>query len=261
MNALLLVSALALAEPAARPITSTSRQLGKVTFQTSCSPQAHAIFTRAACAGCIRSNIEQAESSVQRSRRGRSRLRHRPLGRGDEPYHPLWAPPTKAELERGTRGRREGRGGAGEERARARLCRRDRDLLPRFRQARSQDPGARLQRGHGGRCTSATPPTAKPRSSTRCRRSPPGRIDKDPNFVAREGCRGDPQRRAQGRAGPSGRRPLSDPQLRLSAARRARRPGGQALREHRAGLAARAAHAFAHLHPARHVGRIRSRPT
>ncbi len=53
-----------------------------------------------------------------------------------------------------------------------------------------------------------------------------------------------------------GRRALPDPQLRRAADRRAGLACGAPLRRHRAGRAARAAHALAHLHPRRRLGRV-----
>ena len=54
----------------------------------------------------------------------------------------------------------------------------------------------------------------------------------------------------------SGRRPLSHPQLRLSADRAKRPAGGAVLRRYRARRPARAAHAVAHLHPRRRLAGI-----
>ena len=68
--------------------------------------------------------------------------------------------------------------------------------------------------------------------------------------------RGDPGADLQAPAAASGRRPLSDPSLRLSGPGGERHRCRQALCRDRAGRAARAAHALAHLHARRLLERI-----
>ncbi len=101
MNALLLVSALALAEPAPHADHQHhSEQLGKVAFQTSCSPQAHAIFLRGVT--WLHSfEYEQAESTFNEAAAADPSCAIAHWGAAMSLYHPLWAPPSKAELERG----------------------------------------------------------------------------------------------------------------------------------------------------------------
>lgn len=100
MNALLLVSALALAEPAPQSDHQHHlEQLGRVTFETSCSPQAHAIFLRGLT---LLHSFEypQAEAAFNEAAVADPSCAIAHWGAAMSLYHPLWAPPTKAELER-----------------------------------------------------------------------------------------------------------------------------------------------------------------
>jgi hypothetical protein len=99
MNALLLVSALALAQPAHDGHHHNLEKLGRVTFQTSCSPQAHAIFIRGMT---LLHSFEypQAEAAFNASASADPSCAIAQWGVAMSLYHPLWAPPTKTELER-----------------------------------------------------------------------------------------------------------------------------------------------------------------
>ena len=99
MNALLLVSALVLAEPAAHDHQHQLEKLGKVNFQTSCSPQAHASFTRGMT---LLHSFEypQAEAAFKDAAAADPTCSIAHWGVAMSLYHPLWAPPSKAELER-----------------------------------------------------------------------------------------------------------------------------------------------------------------
>ena len=99
MNALLLVSALFLAEPAAHDHQHQLEKLGKVNFQTSCSPQAHATFTRGLT---LLHSFEypQAEAAFNEAATTDPSCSIARWGVAMSLYHPLWAPPSKAELER-----------------------------------------------------------------------------------------------------------------------------------------------------------------
>ena len=99
MNALLLVSALFLAEPAAHNHQHQLEKLGKVSFQTSCSPQAHATFTRGLT---LLHSFEypQAEAAFNEAAATDPSCSIAHWGAAMSLYHPLWAPPSKAELER-----------------------------------------------------------------------------------------------------------------------------------------------------------------
>ena len=99
MNALLLVSALFLAEPAAHDHQHQLEKLGKVNFQTSCSPQAHASFTRGMT---LLHSFEypQAEAAFKDAAAADPTCSIAHWGVAMSLYHPLWAPPSKAELER-----------------------------------------------------------------------------------------------------------------------------------------------------------------
>ena len=99
MNALLLVSALFLTDPAVRDHQHQLEKLGKVNFQTSCSPQAHAIFTRGMT---LLHSFEypQAEAAFNEAAAADPACSIANWGVAMSLYHPLWAPPSKAELER-----------------------------------------------------------------------------------------------------------------------------------------------------------------
>ena len=99
MNALLLVSAFFLAEPAAHDHQHQLEKLGKVNFQTSCSPEAHAAFTRGMT---LLHSFEypQAEAAFNEAATADPTCSIANWGVAMSLYHPLWAPPSKAELER-----------------------------------------------------------------------------------------------------------------------------------------------------------------
>jgi tetratricopeptide (TPR) repeat protein len=101
MNALLLVAALTAAEPAEHSHESHLQRLGSVTFQTSCSPQAHAIFIRGMT---LLHSFEypQAEAVFNEAAAADPACTIAQWGATMSLYHPLWAPPSKAELERAT---------------------------------------------------------------------------------------------------------------------------------------------------------------
>jgi tetratricopeptide (TPR) repeat protein len=101
MNALLLVSALAVAQAAPHDHQHQhSEQIGRVSFQTSCSPQAHAIFERGVT--WLHSfEYGQAEAAFNEAAAADPSCSIAHWGAAMSLYHPLWAPPTKAEMERG----------------------------------------------------------------------------------------------------------------------------------------------------------------
>ena len=101
MNALLLVSALALAEPGPHSDHQHgTEQLGRVTFETTCSPQAQAVFLRGA-AWLHSFEYEQAETTCNEAGAADPDCAIAQWGAAMSLYHPLWAPPSPAELERG----------------------------------------------------------------------------------------------------------------------------------------------------------------
>jgi len=99
MNALFLVAAFTAAEPAPHEHHSHLQQLGRVEFQTSCSPQAHAIFIRGMT---LLHSFEypQAEAAFNEAAQADASCSIAQWGAAMSLYHPLWAPPTKAEFER-----------------------------------------------------------------------------------------------------------------------------------------------------------------
>jgi tetratricopeptide (TPR) repeat protein len=101
MNALLLVSALAFAQAAPHDHQHHGwEQIGRVSFQTSCGPQAHAIFERGVT--WLHSfEYQQAEAAFNEAAAADPSCSIAHWGAAMSLYHPLWAPPTKAEMERG----------------------------------------------------------------------------------------------------------------------------------------------------------------
>ena len=100
MKALLLVSALLLSQQAHQEHGDHSEKLGNVGFETSCSPAAHAIFLRGV-AWLHSFEYEQAESSFNQAAAADTSCGIAHWGAAMSLYHPLWAPPSSAELERG----------------------------------------------------------------------------------------------------------------------------------------------------------------
>lgn len=99
MNALLLLAALA-AQPAGHDHHHDFSNLGKVAFQTSCSPAAHAVFLRGV-AWLHSFEYEQAESTFNQAAAADPSCAIAHWGAAMSNYHPLWAPPTATELGRG----------------------------------------------------------------------------------------------------------------------------------------------------------------
>lgn len=100
MNALLFASALFFTEPAAHgDLQHQLEKLGKVNFQTSCSPEAHAIFTRGMT---LLHSFEypQAEAAFNEAAATDPKCSIAQWGVAMSLYHPLWAPPSKVELDR-----------------------------------------------------------------------------------------------------------------------------------------------------------------
>ncbi len=100
MNPLLVLSALAFVQAAAHDHHQHSEQLGKVAFETSCSPAAHAVFLRGV-AWLHSFEYEQAETTFNEAAAADPSCSMAHWGAAMSNYHPLWAPPTGAELERG----------------------------------------------------------------------------------------------------------------------------------------------------------------
>jgi tetratricopeptide (TPR) repeat protein len=100
MNALLLLSALALAEPGPHESHEHSEKLGSVVFETSCSPAAHAKFLRG-LAWLHSFEYEQAEATFNEAAAADPSCSIAHWGAAMSLYHPLWAPPSPAELGRG----------------------------------------------------------------------------------------------------------------------------------------------------------------
>ena len=99
MKTLLLFSALFLTQ-SGHQHGGHSEELGKVGFETSCSATAQPIFLRGV-AWLHSFEYEQAESSFNRAAAADPSCGIAHWGAAMSLYHPLWAPPSAAELERG----------------------------------------------------------------------------------------------------------------------------------------------------------------
>lgn len=100
MNLLFAVSALALASAAQDTHHSHGAQLGKVSFEMSCNADANARFQRGL--GWLHSfEYEQAERTFAEAAAADARCGIAHWGIAMSYYHPLWAAPTAAELEKG----------------------------------------------------------------------------------------------------------------------------------------------------------------
>ena len=84
-------------------------------------------------------------------------------------YHPIWAPPNAQELAAGAAAANKSRSAFREDRARARLHRRDRRFLSRLRRLDHQAARRRVQRTRWSSSRAQFPTTTKRGSSTRCR--------------------------------------------------------------------------------------------
>ena len=100
MNSLLVISALALAQPAPAEHHDHSMKLGSVAFPTSCSPAANALFSRG-LAWLHSFEYEQAESTFMEASVADPACAMAYWGRAMSLYHPLWAPPSPVELQKG----------------------------------------------------------------------------------------------------------------------------------------------------------------
>lgn len=102
MNALLLISAALIAANPTDPGDhhDHSDQIGQVDFQNSCSPAAGAIFAEGV-AWLHSFEYEQAEKTFNKAAEVDPSCSIAFWGVAMSLYHPLWAPPTPAELERG----------------------------------------------------------------------------------------------------------------------------------------------------------------
>src|SRR5215831_18409954 len=146
-------------------------------------------------------------------------------------------------------GHPEGQGRRRQDAARARLHRRARRHVRRLRQGRPPQSRAGLSQGDGG---IGGPLSRGRRSPDRlCHHAQRRGVTRGQELCQSTQRRGHPGADLQAPAPTSGRRPLSDPPLRLSADRRERPRRCHALRQDRARGAACAAHAVPHLHPRR----------
>ena len=76
--------------------------LGRVSFRVSCSPEAQARFNRAV-AWLHSFEYEEAEKAFQEVAAADPRCAMAYWGVAMSNYHPIWAPPSAAELEKGAR--------------------------------------------------------------------------------------------------------------------------------------------------------------
>ena len=231
----------------------TDTRLGNVHFATSCNETAQRRFDRA-----MRYQhsfwYRESKEIFEEAHQGRSRMRDRVLGRraelAQQPAQPTARPQSPARACRHP----EGEGGRRQDRSRARFHRRAVGVLYRLRQGPAWRAGAALSQGDGGGGAAQSRrrrSAAVLRHHAQCRRL----AERQDLFKPAQG-RGDPGADLQAPAAASGRRPLSDPSLRLSGPGGERHRCRQALCRDRAGRAARAAHALAHLHARRLLERI-----
>ncbi len=100
MNALLIASALALAPAQSHQHHDTPPQLGDVSFESSCAPAAHRKLIEGL--GWLHSfEYEPAERAFLGAAEADSGCVIAQWGVAMSNFHPLWAPPTPAELEKG----------------------------------------------------------------------------------------------------------------------------------------------------------------
>lgn len=97
MKTLIFLSALALAQPSAHEHERHPDRLGKVAFQTSCAPAARPSFLQGV-AWLHSFEYEQAENSFSQAAAADPSCAIAYWGIAMSLYHPLWAPPTAAEL-------------------------------------------------------------------------------------------------------------------------------------------------------------------
>jgi tetratricopeptide (TPR) repeat protein len=100
MNALLLVSALAFAQAAPHDHHHSAEELGKVNFPTTCSPAAQSLFERGV-AWLHSFEYQRAETTFNEAASADPSCAIAYWGSAMSNYHPLWASPTPAEMERG----------------------------------------------------------------------------------------------------------------------------------------------------------------
>ena len=236
-------------------------RLGTVNFPVECNAAAQREFN-VAMAYYHSFAWQHIREPLERRAQGRSDLRHGALGAGaGEPRQPLHLARhhLRRDADPGPRHPRDGAQDRAQVAARARLRRRSGGLLQRPRQARSPHArqGARKRAGAGDE---ALPAGHGSRDSLRA--GPVGQLRSDgPQVHQPAQGRGGPRADLQAAAGASRRRALPHPQLRLPADRQAGPGRGEALRQDRAGRAARAAHAVAHLHARGGVEGVDRSPT
>jgi Tfp pilus assembly protein PilF len=119
MIALLVASAISLVSPQEGGHQHHSPELGKLSFESSCTPQAHAVLERGL--GWLHSfEYEQAARTFAEAAAADPKCGIAHWGVAMSHYHPLWAPPSPAELEKGIAALVEARkAGLGSERERA----------------------------------------------------------------------------------------------------------------------------------------------
>jgi hypothetical protein len=100
MNALLIATALALASSPAEPGHDHGPKLGQISFQSTCNPAAQALLEQGL--GWLHSfEYAPAEQAFAGAAEADPRCAIAHWGVAMSNYHPLWAPPTAAELAKG----------------------------------------------------------------------------------------------------------------------------------------------------------------
>ena len=221
--------------------------LGAVRFPVSCTPAAQKTFERGVA--LLHSFwYDEAEKTFSEAARADPACAMADWGVAMSRYHPLWAPPTPADLKKGREAVEKAKAaGARTQRERDYIAAievfyRDSQKTPHRERALAWCKAMHHLSVRYPEDREAAIFYALSLIGT----APAHRQD----LCQPETGGGDPESHSAGAAGPSGHRPLHDSQLRLATARDSRPAGGAQLRQDRSRGAARTAHALAHFHAA-----------
>ncbi|HWI89328.1 MAG TPA: hypothetical protein VNS11_08840, partial [Sphingomicrobium sp.] len=249
---LLTVSALALAAMDPEHMHGHSPQLGKLTFETTCSPAAHALFHQGV-AWLHSFEYQRAEQSFSEAAAADPRCGIADWGVAMSYYHPLWDGPTADELEKGKSAIETAKAaGAKSQRERDYVAAldvfyRDFDRLDLKTRAFAYSDAM-------GKLHERYPRDDEAAVFYALSLIAAGKMDGDPAFARQKQAGTILSQVLAKKPGPPRRRAFPDPRLRLPRSGRAGPARRASIREHRSGFGACAAHAIAHLYAARPVG-------
>lgn len=187
MNAFLILAALSAASPASpTDYHEHTDQLGQISFQNTCSPTASAIFAKGV-AWLHSFEYEQAEKTFNEAAEADPSCSIAHWGTAMSLYHPLWAPPTSAELERGRAAVAMGLARpAGSERERAILG----AIAEFYRNSESEGHGPRVQAYNAAmrRLHEQYPTDHEVSVFYALSEIAAGTLDSDPNFTREKGA-------------------------------------------------------------------------